>query len=149
MHGPSKRVRFALAFGVNLIVACVATNILSSPFSHARSGNISQMLWSHVWLDSLAAFGLGYSIYRWFKPAAAKWVWIAGLCWVVQRAVRYYWEQRTYSVLAGGHSVFWEMSGLGCDSTVESCRDFGLYTLQFLRTVFYSLGAICCSYGRT
>jgi hypothetical protein len=147
MLAPSRLVRLALAFFLNVILACVATNILTSPFDHGQVLNISQMIWKTTWLDALAAFGLGYSVYRWWKTPSAKWVWVAGLCWFAQRAIRFWWRQRTFSVLGGGHSIYWEMSGFGCDFERESCRDWALYTLQLLRTVFYSVGALSCSYA--
>jgi hypothetical protein len=147
MLAPSRLVRPALAFFVNVVLACVATNIIAHPFSHGQVLNISQVIWKHTWLNALASFGLGYSVYRWWKTTPAKWIWVAGLCWFAQRAIRFWWEQRTLSVLGGGHSIYWEMSGFGCEFERESCLDWLLYTLQFLRTVFYSVGALCCSYA--
>ncbi len=76
----------------------------------------------------------------------SKWVWVAGLCWFAQRAARFWLEQRAFSVMMSGHTVYWEMSGFGCGVDIESCRDWALYTLQLLRTGFYSVGALCCSY---
>jgi hypothetical protein len=92
MLAPSRLVRLALAFFLNVILACVATNIITSPFNHGQVQNISQMIWKHTWLDALAAFGLGYSVCRWCRSSTAKWVWVAGLCWFAQRAIRFWWE---------------------------------------------------------
>jgi len=147
MSAPSALVRAAGAFLLNVLVACVATNIITSPFSHASgAAHISQILWKQDRLNALASFVLGYSIYRWRQPASSKWVWVAGFCWFVQRALRFWLEQRSFSVLGGGQTVYWEMSGFGCAFDRQSCLDWSRYTLQFLRTAFYSAGALCCSY---
>jgi hypothetical protein len=72
------------------------------------------MMWKQEWLNAAASFGLGYSVYRLWQPPSAKWVWVAGLCWFAQRMVRFWLEQRAFSVLGGGHTIYWEMSGFGC-----------------------------------
>ena len=147
MITPAQAARSAGTFLLNVIVACVVTNIITSPFSHASGAtNIPQMMWKQEWLNAAASFGLGYSVYRWWQPATSKWVWMAGLCWFAQRAARFWLEQRAFSVVVSGHTIYWEMSGFGCGIELESCRDWSLYTLQLLRTVFYSVGALCCSY---
>lgn len=148
MMTPVRVARASGAFLLNVSVACVATNIVTSPFSHASGVlNISQLMWEQEWLNAAASFGLGYSVYRWWKPVTSKWVWVVGLCWFTQRAVRFWFEQRAFSVLDGGHTIYWEMSGFGCSFDLQSCKDWAQYTLQFMRMVFYSVGALCCSYA--
>jgi len=133
-------------FLLNVLNASIVSGILSSPFTHFGRDSIHAAILRDQLSNALAAFGLGYFVYRTWRPTASKWVWIAGLCWLGQRAVRFWYEQRTFSVIHvyQGPSIFWEMSGNGCEFNYQSCHDFMVYTIPFLRTIFYSIGAFCC-----
>jgi hypothetical protein len=138
-------------FLVNLVNASIISGILASPLMHFGRDSIHTAILRDELINALAAFGLGYFVYRTWRSAESKWVWIAGLCWFGQRAIRFWYEQRTFSVIHvyQGPSIYWEMSGSGCEFNYQSCSDFMVYTIPFLRTIFYSLGAFCCwSIGR-
>jgi len=134
----------------NLFLAVLGTVVLVSPLERfAALPRISQLILRDETMNSAASFGLGYFAYQKWRPAPAKWVWLAGLCWFGQRAFRIWLEQRTSgSVMYQGHTVYWEMSGSGCGLDALSCRNWALYTIPLLRALFYSAGAFCCSHLR-
>jgi hypothetical protein len=147
-----KVVRQIVAFLLNFLVASLGTQLLTAPFDRAlRSADVFYLIVSNDVLSGVAAFGLGWFVYRTRKSAEAKWIWVAGLCLFSYGAIHFALGQSSFSVLQPhqGHSLSWEMSGFGCRSDVESCRDWGLYTLQLLRTLSYSLGAACCARFRS
>jgi hypothetical protein len=97
-------------------------------------------------LSAVVAFGLGYFVYYKWRSASAKWIFVAGLCWFGWGALEFWLGQRDLRVVSAGHTVYWEMSGIGCNSfDTQSCLDYIQYTLLLLRTIFYSAGAFCCS----
>jgi hypothetical protein len=142
----AKFLRVSGVFLLNVLSASIVSGMLASPFEHFDRNSIHATILRIDLINAIAAFGLGYFVYRRWRSAASKWVWIAGLCWFAQRAVRFWYEQRTFSVIHvyQGTSIFWEMSGNGCEFNFQSCSDFIGYTIPLLRTTFYSLGAFCC-----
>jgi hypothetical protein len=95
----------------------------------------------------VAGFVLGYIVYRQWRPRAALWVWLPGLVWFASRASEFWFAQPDLHVLhVQRHSVWLEMSGLGCNNNVESCWDWLAYTMVLLRTVSYSSAAAWCAY---
>ena len=95
-------------------------------------------------LSTAAAFGLGYFVYRRWKPASSKWVWLAGLCWFAWGALL---------TLDGNHgTILWKPPNVSVLDfninnlyNVRSLENWSGYMLPLLRTVFYSTGAFCCS----
>jgi hypothetical protein len=140
----SKLVRESGMFLLNLLLASVLPGILTSPFTHFDREALHASMYREALVTAITACGLGYFVYRGWRPVASKWVWVGGLCWFGQRAVRFWFDQRAFSILYRGHTIYWEMSGTGCDFDMQSCTDWMVYTIPFLRTIFYSLGAFCC-----
>jgi K+-transporting ATPase A subunit len=132
---------------LSLLVAVLGTAALVSPFERVNElPSLSQMILREEILNAVASFGLGYFVNRKWHQDSSKWTWSLGLIWFTQRAVRFWLAQRTSaSVMYQGQTIYSEMSGSGCRFDAESCRDWALYTLQFLRTAFFSAGAFCCS----
>jgi hypothetical protein len=136
-----------VAFVLNFLVASLGTQLLTSPFDRPfASADIFHTIVRSDVLSGVAAFGLGWFVYRTRRLTAAKWIWVAGLCFFCYGAIHFTLGQSSSSVLhpEQSHSLYWDMSGLGCRSDAESCRDWAFYTLQFLRTLSYSVGAACC-----
>jgi hypothetical protein len=146
MIAGTKFGRLTGVFLLNVLNASVVSGIVASPFAQFHRDSIRAAVLSDDFINGLAAFGLGYFVYRTWQSTASKWVWIGGLCWFGQRAARFWVEQRTFSVIHVYQtpSIYWEMSGKGCEFDYQSCKDFMVYTTPFLRTIFYSLGAFCC-----
>jgi len=145
---PSKLAYHLGAFLLNLLVACLGTRLVVTPFDRAlKSADIFHVILKSDLLSGVAAFGLGWFVYHTRGSVTAKWVWIFGLCFFSYGAIHFLQEPISSSVLhpRPRHSLYWEMSGLGCRSDLDSCRDWGLYTLQLLRTMSFSAGAVCCT----
>jgi hypothetical protein len=135
--------RFTGAFLLNLILAMACTNALTSAYQQAsQNPRFSQIIVKTIFLSGLSAFGLGCFVYRTWRSTSAKWIWVAGLVWFGYGAIQHQLEQPKLSVLVEGRSTFWGMAGVGCDLDVTNCRDWAIYTLQFLRTACYSAGAV-------
>ena len=91
------------------------------------------------------AFGLGYIVYYRWKTASAKWIWIAGAVWFAQRVLSIWFAQRTLRFVAGSAPpIFLELSGVSYVPNAQNI-DTWVCTLIFVRTMFYSIGAACCS----
>jgi hypothetical protein len=142
---PAKTARAIGAFFLNLLLALVLTGALDYPFIHFDPHSIQTSIVKQDMLDAVAAFGLGYFVYRRWKPVSARWVWVAGLCWFAQGALLLWLEQRSMGVLYRSNTIYWRHFGISCSSDLfETCRDWIDYTLPLLRTFFYSVGAWCC-----
>jgi hypothetical protein len=135
-------------FVANLLTAVVGTTIID-PASHeyfrpARL-TIRRMLLTEDLSSAAVGFGLGYFVYRRWKSASSKWVWLAGVCWFAGGALL---------TLDGNHgTVFWRPPNvllLDFDRNdgynLNSFNNWIGYILPLLRTIFYSTGAFCCSH---
>lgn len=95
-----KPLRVAGLFLANLFAAVLGTGILTA-LTPVRS-TFSVLLAS----EFVAAFVMGYLGYLILKSDTAKWVWIAGLLWVGQRAAVLWMNQGTDRAIAGSHGAF-------------------------------------------
>jgi len=141
----SQWTRTAGLFVLNFFVAAVFTYALSRPFIRFSSAAIVQSIWRNNIFDAIAAFGLGYFVYRRWGSSTSKWVWVPALLWFTQRAITFWFENRTFRVLHGDHTIYWEMSGAGCVFDRQACSDWIVYTIPLIRTAFYSAGALFCA----
>lgn len=116
-------------FGTVLVEAPLAPYVRYTPF-----GRTSILLADG--LSAVAAFGLGYSVYRLWQPRVSKWLWMAGLCWFGSRALL---------TLDGTHGAIWELAGTETIPDLKSLTNWSVFTLPFVRTAFYSLGALFSS----
>jgi hypothetical protein len=129
-------LRTAGAFLLNVLIALFGTARLESPFDHfALVASSRQSLFNEDLLNGVFAFGVGYSVFRMWRAATSKWVWIAGLCWFGRKVLP-----------GGGHVVFWETAATkSVFLDIPSLVNWSIYTLPCLRTLFYSAGAFCSS----
>lgn len=145
LHRVTKRalllrlLSLAPAFFLHLGLAVIGTLIVESPFERAMVGrSVTASLFRVDLLTSVCAFGLGYFVFQRWRPLAAKWVWVVGLCWFSQRVI---------FPPDGNRVVLWEVaatkSALFTDWAALS--NWTLYTLFSLRVIFYSVGAWCSS----
>lgn len=133
------------AFFLNLVTAVLGTAAAQSPLSHFFRHSARAVVLREYVLSIIVAFALGYIVYRLRQPTLSKWVWVAGLCWFVWGAFRIWFGDGALRLVTGTRgTIYWEMSGVGCMSELNSCWSWIEFTLPFLRTVFYSLGALCC-----
>jgi hypothetical protein len=142
-----KSLQAVWVFLANLLTAAVGTAIIATPLAvdiRSTKLTIRTMVLREDLLSAAAAFGLGYFVYRRWKPASSKWVWLAGLCWFAWGALL---------TVDGNHgTILWKppnvsfldfnMNNLYSLSSLENWIG---YMLPFLWTIFYSTGAFCCS----
>jgi len=142
--------KFLRAIGMflgNLLAAALASGLFISelygifPTHTPWAGLVKETV-----LSLIVAFGLGYLVYYKWRPGSSKWVFLAGLCWLWLGALLFWSGQRNLRFVNADHSIYWDLSGVGCKNfDRQSCVDYIQYTLLTLRTVFYSVGAFCCS----
>ena len=71
-----RTVRFVAVFFLNLMLAAIGPEILGTPFYrylHLADRSPLAFLKGDL-TDAIAAFGLGYFVYRRWRPSASKWV---------------------------------------------------------------------------
>jgi len=133
-----KSLRIVGVYFLNLLLSTIGPAVVESPFVrflHFSDRTGAPFLKADL-LTAVAAFGLGYFVYHRWQPRLSKWVWLAGLCWFCQGALL---------PLDGGGRIFWEMSWNRFVYDPTSFYSWTGYTIPFLRTIFYSVGALCCS----
>jgi hypothetical protein len=139
-----KWLRIAAIFLADLSVAGLGPVIIAQLHPHGRD---------RVGLLQLEAarsigigFFLGFFVYYLWKTRSSRWVWVVGILWFAYGAVTYWNSQHYLRLSQETHSIYWEMSGVGCRFDVQSCYDWLGYTCPLLRTIFYSAGAFLCSH---
>ena len=143
-----KPIRLVGLFVFNCLIALGGTAIISSEirFNPHDTGTFAV---KEDIAESIVALAVGYFVYRIQKYGPPKWVWVVGLCWWSQRALRFWFHQHgPLGAMNGAASVFWDMSGAGCPLDRQSCKDWTGYTILSLRLCFYSVGAWLCLWSR-
>jgi len=133
-------------FVSNLLLAAFLTTVIVQPFNHGSDiSDLPYMLRKGLILGALAAFGLGFSVFWTWRRSESKWVWVVGVGLFAERALRLWIEQR--GMLFGSpYTVLGQLSGSDCSATfIQSCNDALSYSYPLVRTVFYSLEALCAS----
>jgi hypothetical protein len=142
----TKLIRTIAWFFLNLLVAVVATAIVKSGLTnYAGLSDPAQVLRREYIFSAIGAFGLGWFMYRIAQHSESKWVWIAGLLWLGQRAVLLWLDQRAM-LFGAPHNALTEILGFNCSlNDARSCSDVINYAIPCVRTIAYSSGALCCS----
>jgi hypothetical protein len=135
----SRYARFAGSLLINLFLAVFGTGALETMFGVLYHPNsIPLLLWKSVGMGLLFGVLLGGLMYKFFKPAAAKWVWILPAVWFCWRiflfvspelSFRYVWQQMSGTVCIS------ESRAQGCGTT------FFVFTLPLIRAIAYAAGA--------
>ena len=123
-------------FFLNIVIATIGTGVLESPLVHfLNPAPITRLaILRQDCLTIVVAFGLGYSIFRGWHSVTSKWIWLPGVCWLGIRLLL---------ISDGNHGAIWEAQGEHFSVTTENFTNWSLYTLPCLRTVFYTVGAVC------
>jgi hypothetical protein len=125
---------------LNLLAILIGTAVLSSVLGRGlwHLHTIKALLLVSYSYDAIAAFCLGFLIYRQFKTTTAKWIWILPAAWFLFRV---------FTLLGGSTSLWSELSGVGCANGLHTsgCVNWFLFTTPFVRSIFYSIGAWLCS----
>jgi hypothetical protein len=132
-----KAFRAAGMFLGNFATAMLGTTLVVAPLHYLpRPHSAPAILLREDILSAVCAFGLGYIAYLKWKSESAKWLWTVGTFIFLLGA--FHISQR-----AGG-TLFFEVTGRGPRNDAANLLDWSVYTLLFVRTVSYSLGAVCC-----
>jgi hypothetical protein len=142
-HSTTRALVFGVALIINSCIAFLCTPLLERGIGmmfHAHS--FAALLWKWWTLDPIFAAGLGFSVYRLWKTNAAAWTWVLPALWFGLRFIPAVLSGDNQSVMAT-RSVWSQFSGAECADGLHAlgCRNFMLFTLPFVRGVFYSLGA--------
>src|SRR5437879_5453278 len=80
--------RAAGLFSMNLVFAVLGTDVVESTFEqYAHVASSRESLFIMDALTAAFAFGLGFSVYLRWQPTSSKWIWLAGVIWLLQRAL--------------------------------------------------------------
>ena len=129
----------------DLASALIGTNALESELGHIfPTHSRADLITKHDMLSAFAALVIGYIVWTLRPHESAKWLWIGGVLWAAQRILLFWYQSRMLRAMGASHSVYWEMSGQGCQSGfTPSCNSWLFYTIFAMRTTCYSAGAWC------
>lgn len=131
-----RTLKFCGALLINLLVAVIGTAVLDTELRRVIPiHTVSAILWKEIVLSVLCAVFLGFFMWRTWRNAAAKWIWVVTALWFVFG----------YLMIARSPNVWGRFSGFGFGSgSVLSGPDvttFFVFTIPLIRAVCYSIGA--------
>jgi hypothetical protein len=136
---PARTVRFLGAYLLEVAVAALAPKVLESPYEAIpQHSSVSRAMQIEDLVTSATALILGYAIYSRWPHRSARWIWLTGVAWFAQHAIR--------RLLAGQPGTTYS-SVLDSTPGPQYVADWALYVLPSLRTIFYSVGA--CLRGKS
>ncbi|GEM_PF-770872 len=140
---------------LDIFIAMLGTAILQSPLERTIPAHTINSVIAREWILSfLCAAVLGFIAYWRLRSKTSVHVWIVAAIWfgfgIIINAV----EIHPHSVmdpLINSRVSFWShFSGQGCVNGIRSreCMNFFVFTLVFIRTAAYSIGAkvAACKY---
>jgi len=139
----SNFMRLAGVFLLCALQAIIGTAIVETPFfAIFRPNTVVGVVLKEYVLSVAIAFAIGYLVYHHWRLVQSKWLWLAGLCWLILGALRSLVQP---SVMEGRlDALYRDMSGFGCVPST-GCASFFGYMVPSLRAICYSVGALCCS----
>jgi hypothetical protein len=134
-----KSLRAAAVFIGNLLTAIVGTAIIFSPIkdlSHPQK-TCDRLLTTDI-LGAVGAAILGYLVYNKWRMSSARWVWLTGVSW---------WGLGALHIAPrNGGDLFFEFFCRTSSGDIPNLQDWSSFTTPLVRTVFYSIGAFCCTF---
>lgn len=113
---------YAFSLVRDLLTAVIGTTLLEAGVEHLfHPDTVEGIRLRELACSAAIAFLLGYAVFYKWKPASAKWIWVAGNCGFIWRIFQ--GDPQTTAELA-------------IRVTLEAVS---------VRAVFYSFGALCCS----
>lgn len=135
---PLRALTFAGLVAINIIVAVLGTAFLGGALRRAIPPlSITAVVLREYIVSILGAVSLGFSVWRLWRNSAAQWTWVLPAAWFTFGVL----------VLAAQRNVFGQLSGFGIrrSSGAAEVSSFFLFTVPFVRSVSYSLGAYVSS----
>jgi len=136
--GMPRALKFFGFLVINVVVALIGTAIVDSTIGKVfPAHSLVTVLWKEWILSIVSAVFIGFGMWRTWRSDAAKWTWVLPTVWF---GIRFF--------LAIGSGAVWsQFCGTGCANGIRSveCRNFFVFTIPFIRSVSYSLGAYVSS----
>jgi hypothetical protein len=95
---------------------------------------------------AVVAFLLGSTAYFLKRRESAKWIWIAGVSLAGYGIASFWFGSELLRAVGAGRSVFWEISGRGCEANESNCEWWMIYSLLPSRIISYAGGAFVMSF---
>jgi len=123
---------------VNIVVAVVGTAILTTAIGKAFHGHsLSAILWREWSLSIGCAAFIGFGMWRTWRSHVAYWTWVLPTLWFGVK----------FLLAIGKGSLLFQFSGEACVEGVRpiGCINWFVFSIPFVRSIFYSLGAYVSS----
>jgi hypothetical protein len=131
-------LRFFGLLLVNVAVAVFGTAILDTAIGEAfHPHSLGAILWKEWSLSIVCAAVIGMGMWRTWRSHVAYWTWVLpALCFGLK-----------FVFAIGKGSLLFQFSGEACVLGVRpiGCINWFVFTIPFIRSVFYSLGAYASS----
>jgi len=146
----SRKLRWLGMFVLDTILAVFGTATIEGALYRAIPAHtISAILWKEWCLDITCAALIGFLMYRTWESTSTKWIWVLPALWlglgVLVRIPRHLagtlYEDSAFDYFLA------QFSGSDCKSGSRSpgCQNFFVFSIPFVRAVFYSIGGFISS----
>jgi hypothetical protein len=123
---------------VNIVVAVIGTAILTTSIGLAfHPHSLDAVLWKEWSLSIGCATVIGFGMWRTWRSHVAHWTWVIPTLWF-----------GVGGILAIGRGPLpFQLSGKACVDGIRpiGCINWFVFSIPFVRSVFYSLGAYAAS----
>jgi hypothetical protein len=136
--GAVKLLRLVGSLLINLTVAVIGTGILDTEVRQViPTHTVAAGVWKEIILSIVCAAFVGFFMWRTWRSSAAKWIWILAALWFVFG----------YLTIARSANPWGRLSGFSSGSVLSGpdVRTFFVFTVPFIRAIFYSVGAYISS----
>ena len=126
---------------VNIIVAVIGTAILTTAIGKALPvHSLDAILWKEWSLSIGCAAVIGFAMWPTWRSRAAPWTWVLPTLWFGVKFV----------LAIGRGPLLFQFSGEACVDGVRpgGCINWFVFSIPFVRSIFYSLGAYAASVFR-
>ncbi len=133
-----RALRFVGLLLINVAAAVIGTAILDTTIGSAfHPHSIGGILWKEWVLSIGCATAIGFGMWRTWQSNVALWTWVLPAVWFAMKLL----------LALGKDSLLFQFSGEACVNGVRpiGCINWFVFTLPFVRSVFYSLGAYASS----
>lgn len=133
-----KLFRLAGSLLINLAVAVIGTGILDTEVRPViPTHTVTAGVWKEIILSIIGAAFFGFFMWRTWRSSAAKWIWILAAPWFLFG----------YLTIARSANPWGRLSGFSSGSVLSGpdVRTFFVFTVPFIRAIFYSAGTFISS----